>query len=114
MNSPTERAAWKSRLALPASVAAGELVKVRTLIAHPMESGFRPGQDGTPIPRNIITQFVCTYNERVVFAAELFPAVAANPYLAFQFKADKTGLVRCTWTDQHGVSASAEQELVVR
>lgn len=106
-------ALWKTRLALPQQVAVGERVQLRTLIAHPMESGFRPGQNGQPIARDIITDFACHYDNRTVFAARFFPAVAANPYLSFHFVATVSGVVRCIWTDQHGRTASAEHELRV-
>ena len=61
----------------------GEIIEIKTLIAHPMETGYRLDNTGAAIPRDIINRFVCTYNGEEVFRAELFPAIAANPFIAF-------------------------------
>jgi len=104
---------WKSRFALPAQAAPGEQIQVKTLLAHPMESGFRRDFQGEAIPRDIITRFECDYLGTTVFAADLFPAIAANPYLAFHFIAHSTGPVTCRWIDQQGASVSVTKTLQV-
>ena len=57
---------------------------------------------GQPISRHIINRFVCTYNGQEVFRAELFPAIAANPFLTFFTVATETGEVLFQWTDDQG------------
>ncbi len=104
---------WKTRIAAPDEATAGESIEIRTLIAHPMESGFRLDSVGKPIPRDIITSLVCHYDGRKVFEAELYPAIAANPYLSFHITATRSGPIRLTWTDQHGQQAEAEHQLMV-
>ncbi len=64
----------------------GEIVEVRVLLQHPMETGFRPGADGQVLPRDIVTRVEAHFEGERVFAADLFPAVAANPYLAFPLR----------------------------
>lgn len=93
---------WKVRLSVPSKAQRGALIEIRTLIAHPMESGFRRDNMGLAIPRNILTEFVCRYGDREVFRAELFSAIAANPYLSFFTVAGDSGNIECKWTDQHG------------
>ena len=68
---------------LPTRAKRGEVIEIKTLIAHPMETGYRLGPTGAVIPRDIINRFTCTYNGQEVFRADLFPAVAANPFIAF-------------------------------
>ena len=68
---------------VPAQAKRGEIIEIKTLVRHPMETGFRRTQLGELIPRDIIRQFVCTYNGAEIFSAELHPAIAANPYLTF-------------------------------
>ena len=97
-----QQADWKSRFSAPDTARAGEQLKIRTLLAHPMESGFRTGNRGETIPRNIITRFDCQYAGKSVFSAELFPAITANPYLAFEITAVRSGDIVCRWTDQDG------------
>ncbi len=87
---------------VPAKAKRGEIIEIKTLMAHPMETGFRTGVDGKLVPRDIITQFVCTYNGEVVFSAELFPAITANPFLAFTTIATESGALVFSWTDNHG------------
>ena len=104
---------WKTRVAAPHEARTGESIEVRTLIAHPMESGFRLDSIGKPIPRDIIVGFSCDYLGTRVFEAEFFPAISANPYLSFYVTALRTGTMTLTWTDQHGNSASAQHYLTV-
>ena len=68
---------------LPSRAKRGELIEIKTLIAHPMETGYRLDSTGAAIPRDIISRFACTYNGDEIFRAELFPAIAANPFIAF-------------------------------
>jgi sulfur-oxidizing protein SoxZ len=86
----------------PAKAKRGDVIEIKTLLSHPMETGFRPAMDGKLIPRDIITQFVCTYDGEVVFSAELFPAIAANPFIAFTTVATRTGTLVFSWTDSQG------------
>ena len=105
---------WKIRLSVPAEARRGEVIQIRTLIAHPMESGFRRDNMGKAIPRDILTELVCTYAGEVVFRAEMFPAIAANPYLSFYIVARETGTLEFRWTDQHGRVARDSRRITVR
>jgi sulfur-oxidizing protein SoxZ len=87
---------------VPASARRGEVIEIRTLIGHPMETGYRPGAEGNVLPRNIIRRFTCRYNGEPVFNAELFPAIAANPYLAFHTVATDSGTLSFTWEGDNG------------
>ena len=91
---------------LPASARRGEVIEVRTLIAHSMETGYRPGADGKVVPRDLIRRFSCTYDDgaskEVVFSAELFPAIAANPYIAFFVAATASGTLKFVWEGDNG------------
>lgn len=87
---------------VPSSARRGEVIEIRTLIGHPMETGYRPGAEGKVLPRNIIRRFTCRYNGEPVFSAELFPAIAANPYLAFHTVATDSGTLSFTWEGDNG------------
>lgn len=80
----------------------GEIIEIKTLMSHPMETGFRPGMDGQLIPRDIIEKFVCTYNGEVVFSALLHPAITANPFISFTTIATESGTLVFSWTDNKG------------
>lgn len=101
------------RLAVPGTAKKGETVEIKALIQHAMESGFRRGSRGEAIPRDIITQFECTYNGEQVFAADFHPAIAANPILTFYLVADVSGEIEFTWIDQNGQSWSDSKTLTV-
>ena len=101
------------RISLPPSAQRGEVIEVGVLIQHDMESGYRRDAFGQAIPRNILKRFECVHAGETVFAAELFPGIAANPYLSFFMRAQVSGPVAFTWTDQHGESWSESRELVV-
>ena len=93
-------------ISLPASIRRGEVIEVKAITAHDMETGFRRTQYGQVIPRDIITDFVCLYNGAEVFAAELHPAIAANPFIAFPLLAADSGTITCRWTGDNGFSVT--------
>lgn len=97
----------------PKSARRGEVVEVKTLISHPMETGYRPGPNGRILPRDIITTFTCRYDGAVVFAAELHPAMSANPFLVFCLRASTSGPIELTWTGDNGFSQTETVTLEV-
>ena len=98
---------------LPKSAKRGEVIEIKTLAAHVMENGFRTSQTGQRIARDIITQFVCTYNGVEVFRAELFPAMAANPLIAFTTVATESGTLEFKWLGDNGFAATQSATLSV-
>ena len=94
-------------------VAKGDIVEVKTLVNHVMESGQRKDSSGNVIPRKIINKFVCEVNGKVVFSCDLEPAVSANPFIQFKFKATETAEVKMTWTDDDGSTIEAVQTITV-
>ena len=98
---------------VPANARPGEIIEIKTLVSHPMETGFRRTQLGALIARDIITQFVCTYNGAEIFSAEFYPAVAANPYLAFTTRATESGIISCTWIGDNGYSLTESAAITV-
>lgn len=87
---------------VPPAARRGEIIEIHTTIGHPMETGYRPGDDGKILPRNIIQRFSCHYNDELVFSAELFSAIAANPYIAFHTVATASGTLRFIWEGDNG------------
>jgi len=98
---------------LPPRARRGEVIEIKILIAHPMETGYRLGPTGAVIPRDIINRFVCTYGGEEVFRAELYPAIAANPFLAFSTLATESGEITFSWTDDHGETQSEARQIAV-
>lgn len=89
---------------LPKTARRGEVIEVRVTIGHPMETGYRPGADGKRLPRDIVQRFSCRYDGEVVFAAELFPAISANPYIAFHTVATQSATLEFRWEGDNGFS----------
>ena len=89
----------KPRVRVPQTAKKGEIIEIKILISHRMESGQRLDDGGEKIPRQIIKKFICTYNEEVVFEADWYPAIAANPYLAFTTVATESGELVFSWVD---------------
>jgi sulfur-oxidizing protein SoxZ len=98
---------------VPARARRGEIVEIKTLVSHVMETGYRRTQVGATIPRNIIRLFVCTYNGAEVFRAELHPAISANPFLVFSTVATESGTLTFQWTGDNGFSVTESAPIVV-
>jgi sulfur-oxidizing protein SoxZ len=105
--------AEKPRLNLPKEAKKGEIIEIKTLIPHVMESGQRKDKDGKTIPRKIINKFTAEFNGKPVFSASIDPAVAANPYLQFTAKVEESGTFRFSWTDDDGTVTTADEKITV-
>lgn len=92
----------KPRVKAPKTAAAGEVVTLKTLISHPMESGQRKDGDGNVIPRSIINRFTCELNGVMVIDVTLEPSISTNPYFEFEAKVDEAGAFKFTWYDDDG------------
>ena len=92
----------KPRIKIPDTAKIGDIVEIKTLISHIMETGQRKDKDGKTIPRNIINTFTATYNGKEVFKADLQPGIAANPYIAFFLKVTAPGEIELSWQDDAG------------
>jgi sulfur-oxidizing protein SoxZ len=100
-------------ITLPPTAKRGEVIEIRALIAHTMETGFRVDANGRTVPRDIIRRFSCRYDGEVVFAAELHPAIAANPYLVFSTVATATGTLTFQWDGDNGFTQTETRTLTV-
>ena len=105
--------AEKPRLKVPKEAKTGEIIEIKTLLSHPMETGLRKDSSGKEIPRKIINKFACEFNGKPVFSADIEPAVAANPYIQFNAKVDESGTFKFTWTDDDGTVTTTEEQIKV-
>jgi sulfur-oxidizing protein SoxZ len=103
----------KPRIKVPKTAAKGDVVTIKTLISHPMETGQRKDKEGNVIPRKIINKFTCTFNGKEVFSGDLDPAVAANPYFEFNARVDESGTFVFTWVDDDGSVYTTEEQIEV-
>ncbi|MFZ2737407.1 MAG: thiosulfate oxidation carrier complex protein SoxZ [Burkholderiaceae bacterium] len=97
----------------PSSAKRGEVIEIRTLAQHSMETGFRRTQIGELVARDIITHFACSYNGVEVFSAELHPAVAANPLIAFTTLATESGTLEFRWQGDNGYQVKQSVSITV-
>jgi sulfur-oxidizing protein SoxZ len=87
---------------VPKTAKRGEVIEIRTLISHVMETGFRHGTNGRSIPRDIITSLTVRYNGEEIFSTLLYPAIAANPFVTFSTVATESGTLTFTWEGDNG------------
>lgn len=92
----------KPRVKAPKTAAVGEVVTIKTLISHKMESGQRKNKEGNPIPRSIINRFTCDFNGQNVIDVTMEPAVSTNPYFEFEATVPEAGDFKFTWYDDDG------------
>jgi sulfur-oxidizing protein SoxZ len=101
------------RVRLPANAKKDEVIEIKTLISHEMESGQRRDSAGKPIPRKIINKVTASFNGKVFFEADWHPAISANPYQSFFFKATESGEFTFTWKDDDGSEYTTKNKLTV-
>jgi sulfur-oxidizing protein SoxZ len=91
----------------------GDVIEVKTLVSHVMESGQRRDSAGNVVPRKIINKFTVDLNGKPIFTADIEPAVSANPYMQFKFRAQESGTLTFTWTDDDGTKITAQEKITV-
>ena len=105
----------KPRVKVPKTAKKGEIIQIKTLIPHKMETGLRKDKKtGKEIPRKIINKFVATYNGTEIFSADWRTSISANPYMAFYTVATESGTLEFTWTDDDGSVYSASSKITVK
>jgi sulfur-oxidizing protein SoxZ len=81
----------------------GDLVNVKVLMSHEMETGQRKDASGQIVPAHFIQTVNAAYNGKTVLSAQWGPAVSKNPFLSFKFKGGaQGGKVEVTWVDNKG------------
>ncbi len=104
----------KPRVKVPKKANAGEVIEIKALISHPMHTGLRKDKKtGEKIPRKIINTFKVEFDGEAIFEANFEPAVAANPYIAFPFKALKSGEFKFVWVEDGGAEYTASKPMTV-
>jgi len=98
---------------VPARAKRGDIIEIKTLMSHIMETGYRRTAAGDLVPRDIVTSFTCRYNGKEIFRADLFPAVAANPFLSFFTVAQDSGKFEFEWIGDRGFSETASASITV-
>ncbi|MFO7582141.1 thiosulfate oxidation carrier complex protein SoxZ [Guyparkeria sp.] len=89
---------------------AGDVLDVKALIRHPMESGNREDKStGEKIPANYIQTINVEVNGESVMQANLSEAVSKNPYLNIKVPGAKGDEVKMTWNSNTGESDEATQ-----
>ena len=98
---------------VPAKAKRGEIIEIKTLMSHIMETGYRHTASGEVVPRNIITSFTCRFNCAEIFRADLFPAISANPFMTFFTTVTESGKFEFEWTGDQGFSKHASASITV-
>ncbi len=103
----------RSVIHMPATARPGDIIAVRVLVQHSMETGYRSNSVGEPLARDIIRRVECRFDGETVFAADLFPAIAANPSVAFYLRATRSGSLQVEWRGDAGFSHTDSARLQV-
>ncbi len=98
---------------VPKTAKRGQVIEIKTLMSHIMETGFRHLATGELVPRDIVTSFTCHFNGEEIFRADLFPAISANPFIAFFTTATESGSFEFAWIGDRGFSEKASASITV-
>ncbi len=103
----------RALLFAPKAALRGDIFEVRATIAHAMETGYRVDSAGATVPRDVIRRIECRYEGELVFAADLWPAISANPLVAFHLRATTSGTISVTWSGDNGFTHTESVSLTV-
>lgn len=102
-----------TRVRVPKTATAGEIIQIKTLITHPMESGWRRDADGNVVPRSIIASFTCDFNGEQVVHVTMDSPIATNPYMQFEAKVQESGTFTFTWIEEDGDVYTDQRDITV-
>lgn len=103
----------KPRVKLPKKAEAGEVITIKTLIKHRMESGHRRDQDGNVVPRSIINRFTADFNGENVVDVQLEPSISTNPYFQFDSVVPEAGEFHFKWFDDDGSVYELKKKIAI-
>lgn len=103
----------RALISVPKTAKKGDIIEIKTLISHVMETGYRPDATGKVAPRDILRRFTCRYNDEEVFSADLWQAIAANPFISFTTVATASGTLSFTWSGDNGFSQTETAAITV-
>jgi len=103
----------KPRVKVPKTASAGEVVIIKSLISHKMESGQRKDKEGNIIPRSIINRFTVEFNGQSVLDMTMEPAISTNPYVQFEATVPEAGDFVFTWYDDDGSVYDTTKSVVI-
>jgi sulfur-oxidizing protein SoxZ len=87
----------------------GDLVEVRVLMVHPMETGQRKDSSGNLVPMHFIQEVSVRLNGKPVLEGQISQAVSRNPVFSFRLKGAKAGdKVDIAWLDNRGERSQAD------
>jgi sulfur-oxidizing protein SoxZ len=102
----------RPRLRVPARARAGEVIEIRMMVDHPMETGLRAGGGAAP-PRNMLERLTVTMNGAPLFEADLKNGTSPNPYHVIFVRVERTSDFAFAWTDEAGRGARATARVAV-
>lgn len=102
----------KIRIRVPSTIKKGDVVRVKSIVTHPMEIVERDKQ-GNPIEKNYnyIYMIIVSYNGKEIAQFEPTQSISQNPYFSFAFKPDKPGQLKITYLDTKGGKYEGAQEI---
>lgn len=103
----------QSRLQVFPGFSPGHISRVRVLIHHPMETGFRFDVNGQAVPKNVIHTLVAEFEGITIFKATLGSGISADPYLEFQVRTPRNGELVLRWIDDTGNTGEARARVVL-
>ena len=102
-----------ARIQWPQRIVSGDVVKLRLLVQHPMETGFLQDLNGKIIPRNMLRLLTCTLGQQEVFRVEPSSGISANPLFEFHVRASETAEVVVQWVDDRNTRGELRQTMAV-
>ncbi len=91
------------KVRIPQSISKGEVISIKALITHPMDTGLiKDKKTGQIIPAHYINAVDVYYGGTHITHCDWTYAVSTNPFMAFYIKADKAAPLKIVYKDNKG------------
>ncbi len=92
----------KARILVPDRITKGDVIRVTSIVQHPMDTGFFRDANANIIPPYFIQDVTVTYGETEVARFEWTSGISRDPMVAFNLRADREATLAMTWKDNKG------------
>ncbi|MGH7701864.1 MAG: thiosulfate oxidation carrier complex protein SoxZ [Gemmatimonadales bacterium] len=92
----------KAKILVPDRITKGDLIRVTSIVQHPMDTGFFRDANANLIPPYFIQDVTVTYGDTEVARFEWTSGISRDPMVAFNLRADREATLALTWKDNKG------------
>lgn len=92
----------KTRIVVPERIQKGDVIRIQTVVQHPMDTGFFRDANAEVIPPYFISDVRVSYGDEEIARFEWTSGISRDPMVSFMLRADREAPVSFVFRDNKG------------